>query len=143
MVSFTDTYTKEKKSRKNKNKNMECYTTGPPNASTPNNNSAFYDNNNYAPEHLNTPEQHHHNQYYGYHQNYLEFNPVSASASQTSQHQQNAEIVDNNAELWAAQQSCFSLSSDSIHSSMSQPGLSFEFSFITTLRYRINVQHDY
>ena len=101
---------------------MECYTAGP--NATPSNNSAFYDNNNYAPEHLNTPEQQHH-QYYGYHQNYLDFNSAAASQQQTSQ-QQSAELVDNSAELWAAQQSCFSLSSDSIHSSMSQPGLSFE-----------------
>ena len=54
----------------------------------------------------------------------------------------NAETIlpDNSAELWAAQQSCFSLSNDSIHSSQTGKFLKiyflvfqFQFSLITRL----------
>ena len=90
---------------------MECYTTGP---TTPNNNSTFYDNNNYGDQQLSNNE-HHNQHYYGYPcQNYMEpLCPVSQQSGNSAE----TILPDNSAELWAAQQSCFSLSNDSIHSS--------------------------
>ena len=90
---------------------MECYTAGP---TTPNNNSTFYDNNNYGDQQLSNNE-HHNQHYYGYPcQNYMEpLCPVSQQPSNSAE----TILPDNSAELWAAQQSCFSLSNDSTHSS--------------------------
>ena len=100
---------------------MECYTTGP---TTPNNSSSFYDNNNYGDQQLSNNE-HHNQHYYGYPcQNYMEpLCPVSQQSGNSAE----TILPDNSAELWAAQQSCFSLSNDSIHSS--QTG-KFFFKFI-------------
>lgn len=89
---------------------MECYTTGP---TTPNNNATFYENNNYGDQQLSN--EHHNQHYYGYPcQNYMEpLCPVSQQPANSAE----TILPDNSAELWAAQQSCFSLSNDSIHSS--------------------------
>ena len=79
-----------------------------------------------------TPEQHNQHHYYGYHQNYMD---ISQQQQALSQQQHSVDIVDNGAELWAAQQSCFNLSNDSIHSSISHPGKMFLIctSFLNTM----------
>ena len=69
-----------------------------------------------------TPEQHNQHHYYGYHQNYMD---ISQQQQALSQQQHSVDIVDNGAELWAAQQCCSSLSNDSMHSSLSQLGRGF------------------
>ena len=106
-------------------RNMECYSTSGAShlTSTPtrpaNSNPNYYENNNYGDQTI-TSDQHQQHHYYGYHQTYMDMCP--SSQQQQTLSQQSVEIVDNSAELWAAQQSCFSLSNDSIHSSLSQPG---------------------
>ena len=120
--------TQHKKKVVSNRRNMECYSTSGAShlTSTPthpaNSNSNYYENNNYGDQTI-TPDQHQQHHYYGYHQTYMDMCP--SSQQQQTLSQQSVEIVDNSAELWAAQQSCFSLSNDSIHSSLSQPGKKF------------------
>ena len=111
--AWSKTKIEKENSNREKKKNiqdMECYTTGP---TTPNNSSTFYDNNNYGDQQLSN--EHHNQHYYGYPcQNYMEpLCPVSQQPANSAE----TILPDNSAELWAAQQSCFSLSNDSIHSS--------------------------